>query len=196
MGKVRPSFREKLYFKADDAKRREEMREKLAKAAKVVGDRQAIAKTLEVDDEELVSEMQELGFDGDSARVFDLLPLIRVSWADGKIQRNERATILAVLEARKIEPGSQAALLVETLLESPPAGEYMDVSLMLLRELLASRGQQAADVVDLCVKVADASGGLLGLGSRISSEEKTLMGQIAATLGDDAQAHFQKKLKG
>jgi tellurite resistance protein len=70
----------------------------------------------------------------------------------------------------------------------------MDASLMLLRELLASRGEQATDVVDLCVKVADASGGLLGLGNRISPEEKTLLKQIADTLGDEAQHHFNKKL--
>ncbi|MBW2522528.1 MAG: TerB family tellurite resistance protein [Deltaproteobacteria bacterium] len=192
----RPSFREKLYFKADDAKRREKMREKLAQAAKLVADRQAIAETLKVDDDELVSEIHDLGFDGDSARVFDLLPLIHVSWADGKIQKNERSTILAVLEARGIEPGSEASLLVESLLESQPAPEYMAASLLLLREFLASRGEQAGDVVELCVKVADAAGGLLGLGSRISEEERELLQQIADTLGAEAQKHFAGQLSG
>ncbi len=190
------NFRVNLHFKVDDVKRREQMREKLAKAAKLVADRQAIATALKVDDEELVSEIHELGFDGDSARVFDLLPLIHVSWADGKIQRNERATILAVLDARGIEPGSEAALLVEMLLETPPAATYMEASLTLLRELLANRGEEATDVVDLCVKVADASGGLLGLGDRVSAEERELLHQIADTLGSEAQAHFVKQLSG
>jgi len=190
----KPSYNEAVYFTAQTAERREQVRKRLDKIAKKLEDKKAIADTLATDDEMLVERIHALGFDGDSARVFDLLPLIHVSWADGRVQRKERATILAALEARGIQPGSEASVLIETLLEAPPSEAFMKVSLELLRDLAKAKGDNSVNVVELCVKVADASGGLLGVGNRIATEERELIQSIADTLGPEAQDQFKKLL--
>lgn len=190
----KPSFNERLYFAAQEGERREALRRKLEDASNKLAQQRAISDTLQVDDQQLAERIQALGFDGDSARVFDLLPLIHVSWADGKVQHNERATILAVLEARGIRPGSEGCLLVETLLEREPSRSFWDASLKLLRDLLAQRSEGAESVVDLCVRVAEASGGLLGVGNKISSDERELISQIAELLGPEANAEFTRRL--
>lgn len=190
----KPSYNEDRYFTSQSAERRKNLRDKLDKVAKQLEEKTAIATTLATDDASLVDRIHALGFDGDSVRVFDLLPLIHVSWADGKVQRKERATILAVLEKRGIEPGSEASTLVETLLEMPPSEAFMKASMELLRDLLSAKGQTAGDLVDLCVSVADASGGLLGIGNRIAEEERDLIRGIAETLGNNAQEQFKKRL--
>jgi tellurite resistance protein len=126
--------------------------------------------------------------------VFALLPLVHISWADGKVQRGERAVILQLCEARGIEPGTRPFLLLESLLEERPSDEFLEETLSLVQQLLAARGESTSDVIDLCHRVADASGGLLGLGARVSEKERALMEHVADTLGETAQARFREKL--
>lgn len=191
---VKPTEEEERYFKEVEIERRAQLRKKLDRAASVLQDKRKVADSVDTDDLDIVRRIRALGFDGDSARVFDLLPLIHVAWADGNIQRGERAAILQVLESRNISPDSGAFTLVESLLEARPSAAYMEESLALLRALVREREERGRNIVDLCVTVADASGGFLGLGNKIASEERELIQKIANMLGSQAQAEFKLKL--
>jgi len=182
-----PSLNEMRYLQAAEAERRAALREKIESSARVLGERDAIAKTLAVN-EALAERIRKLGFDGDSARVLDLMPLVFISWADGRVQPEERATILGVLEARKVAPESEAATLIATLLERPPPQAFQDEVIRVLRSL-AGTSVDVGNIVALCRKVAEASGGLLGIG-KISGDESYLIEQIAGKLGLDAQKRF------
>ena len=63
------------------------------------------------------------------------MPLVHVAWADGKIQRGERAAILKVLRSRGIEPGDEAFRTMESLLEERPSDTWMKQTLAVLRQL-------------------------------------------------------------
>ena len=127
--------------------------------------------------------------------MFDLLPLVHVAWADGAIQKSERAAILRVLELRNVAAGSEGFTLIESLLEERPNDEYMNQSLAVLKELLAQGdGNRGAAIVELCQDVATAAGGFLGLGSKVSGEERELIERIAGELGDSAQQTFRQSL--
>ncbi|MEM9453421.1 MAG: TerB family tellurite resistance protein [Myxococcota bacterium] len=180
---------EEAYFKALEIEQRRKLREKLESAAKEMSDKQAIADSVQTDDLDLAARVKALGFSGDSARVFDLLPLVHVAWADGSVQKSERAAILRVLETRGVAPGSEAFLLMESLLEERPSDDYMNQSLAVLKELLAQGdGDRGAQLVDLCQQVASSAGGFLGLGSKISTEEREMIEKITGHLGDGAQS--------
>jgi uncharacterized tellurite resistance protein B-like protein len=125
--------------------------------------------------------------------VFDLLPLVHVSWADGKIQPAERQRICELLDKRGIPPESDAAVLIASLLEQKPSEAFTRESLGLLKRMLADKPDAQRDVVGLCKGVAEASGGLLGFGSKVSLEEQELIALIAETLGSEAQAKVQAK---
>jgi len=191
---VQPTDEEERYFKELEMERRAQLRKKLDKAAAKLQDKRKIADTVDTDDLDIVRRIRALGFDGDSARVFDLLPLVHVAWADGSIQRGERAAIFRVLESRNIGPGGSAFTLFESLLEERPSDAYMEESLALLRALVRDRGERGRNIVDLCVTVAEASGGFLGFGDKIASEERELIQAIANMLGSQAQAEFKLKL--
>ena len=75
---------------------------------------------LSTTDADIVDRIEQLGLSGDSARILDVLPLVHVAWADGRVQKAERAAVLAVLEARGIPPKSDAWLLIEALLMMKP----------------------------------------------------------------------------
>jgi uncharacterized tellurite resistance protein B-like protein len=188
---IMPSYNESRYFLEKNARRREELREKLDTAARRLSDQRAIAKTLKTEDKELVERIHALGFNGDSVRVFDLLPLIHVSWADGQVQHNERATIFSILEERGIEPESDASLLVESLLERRPSETFLGESLDLVRTIAGS--EESATLVDLCARVADSSGGLLGFGAKTSDTERDLIAKVAEALGETAQQRFRER---
>ncbi len=175
---------EEAYFKAREIEQRRKLREKLEAAAHELAEKQAIAESLKTD-VSLAERIKALGFSGATAPVFDLLPLVHVAWADGSVQKGERAAILRVLELRGIPSGSEGFLLMESLLEQRPSDEYMTESLAVLKELLG-QGDRGAELVDLCQQVASASGGFLGLVGKVGSEERALIEEITRQLGGGA----------
>ena len=186
---------EEAYFKALEIEQRRKLREKLEQSAKELADKQAIAASVSTDDLELAERIKALGFSGESARVFDLLPLVHVAWADGTVQRTERAAILRILELRGVSAGSAGFQLIESLLEEKPSDAYMEQSLAVLRELIAqSEAHRGAEIVELCEHVANAAGSWLGLGRKVNDEERDLIDHIARELGEHAQTTFRQKL--
>jgi tellurite resistance protein len=186
----KPSLNERRYFVVRRAARRQAVRLELERAAKALKERQHLGETLGTDDEELLREIHDLGFTQDTARVFDLLPLVHVSWADGRIQQGERAEILGLVEERGIKINSRAFLLMESLLEQRPSNDYLDITLALLRRLLKDT-DRAGDIVELCIRVAETSGGLLGVGSKVHARERELIARVAEHLGQQALQSFQ-----
>ena len=140
----------------------------------------------------VADRIESLGFSGDTARAFDLLPLVLVAWADGSIQAGERAAILDVLRLRRLVDGP-AYTMFETLLEERPADVYLETALGLLRDLLDERGIDAASVVDMCIEVAAAASDIVGA-DPISSEERDAIARVAEILGDSSLAAFRQSL--
>jgi tellurite resistance protein len=178
------SPQEEAYFAQLNAERRSQLRTELTMAARELNSKRALKTVLRTDDDALVQRIRALGFDGDSVRVLDLLPLIWVSWADGRIQRSERIAILELLRARGISYESEAWILVEALLEERPSDGYLEEALVVLKALRQKQGS-TSDIVALSHAIADAAGGLSGLGS-VSREERATLERVAAVLGGEA----------
>jgi uncharacterized tellurite resistance protein B-like protein len=188
-----PRIDDKSHFLTATAARRAELLAKVDSAAERLAARQAIATALGTADQDIVDRIEQLGLSGDSARILDVLPLVHVAWADGRVQKEERAAVLAVLERRGIAPNSDACLLIEALLEKRPSETFLAQSLALVRDLAARSGTETADIVDLCARVAEASGGLLGFGARTNDHERALIEEVAKALGDTAQERFRAR---
>jgi tellurite resistance protein len=183
---IEPSDEEEKYFRAVDAEARRRLRLDLEDNARALEQAASIAAAIDTDDTVLAEQVRKLGFAGETAKVFDLLPLVHVAWADGSVQGSERKEIMRVVAARGLGPESPAAKLLAALLDERPPEAFMRQSRELLRRLLARTEGKADEVVELCMKVAAASGGFLGLGERISDEERTLIAEISLSLGEEA----------
>ncbi len=144
---------------------------------------------------DLKTRLELLGFGGEAQQVADLLPLIYVAWADGSVSRKERETIFEILETRGLHPESRSWKTIAALLDQRPSETWIDESLEVLRVLLAGRDASAEGVVGLCVAVADASGGIFGLGNRIDASERQALTRIAEALGDSASAALAAKMR-
>jgi hypothetical protein len=122
-------------------------------------------------------------------RVVALLPLVYVAWADGKLQKSERDVIVRIARERgMLEHGGEDAL--SRWLSEPPSKQQLKSDLAALNELARSdRGMSeefGADEEQLllawCQDVADAAGGLLGLGRARTDAETAALKTIAGAL--------------
>ncbi len=183
---IEPSEEEEKYFRVVDAEARRNLRQSLEDNARALEEAARIASAVDTDDTAIAEQIRKLGFTGESARVFDLLPLVHVAWADGSVQSAERKEIMRIVAKRGIGPDSEGAKVLAALLDEAPPEAFMRKSREILRVLLSRSEGRADDVVELCMKVAAASGGFLGLGERIDEEEKKLIAEISLHLGQDA----------
>jgi tellurite resistance protein len=172
----------------------DDVRARLAESAARVQEQRLIAERLRTSDLSVAERVKALGFDGETARIFDLVPMVHVAWADGKIQKGERESIMAVIDARGIRPGSAAFQMMDSLLAQPPPAAFLEETLAVLRELLGADLRRTEALVDLCYAVADAAGGFLGFGSTIDPRERELLHRISHELGERAEVWLKAKL--
>lgn len=172
----RRKAQEEEYFRKQNAALAEKLKTRLS------------LKQAGISDENLIDELAKLGFTADSVRALFLVPLIQVAWADGRMQDQEKETILSLLEHHGIEKGSEAYTLVSHWISKEPVDEKFTLAKTLiepiLEDLRKTDGGKTADwILEASRKVAEAAGGVFGIGNKISSEEEDLIRQIADRLG-------------
>jgi hypothetical protein len=139
-----------------------------------------------------LAELQRVGVTSASITAFMLLPLIRLAWADSKLQEGEFEYLLKAAESDGIQYGSPAYRLFNRWLEEKPTDRmiaaWRDYAQALSRELdeepLAAMRQA---VLERTRRVAQASGGILGFGDRISENERRVLNDIASALTKNAE---------
>jgi hypothetical protein len=187
--KERERAQEEGYFRAQDAKLIQKLRED-ARMEEIV---LALAEHLQVDRPELLRRVIGLGVTLDTGPAFLLAPLVQVAWAEGKVTDRERDTVLRLAAARGVEAGTPAHAQLLKWLQERPSDVLFDTAMEVIRDGLAllppeEREERLKRLVHACQEVAEASGGLakvLGLGSGVSGEEGALLEAIATRLRGD-----------
>lgn len=186
--------KENEYFLELEATQRAKWREELEAKAKAAAERRDVAQQVGTDDEQIAERIRALGFDGETARVLHLMPLVEVAWADGTLSAAERQVILQAAAAHDIRPGGRAAVVLASLLEKRPSDTLLEQILEVLRDLLHAKGMHPHGLLEACLDVAQASGGFLGLGDKISKEERSMLERIAGTFGEAATDQITRRL--
>ncbi len=133
----------------------------------------------------MLEKLVALGVGIEALAALTLYPLIAVAWADGRVDRRERQTVLADAEECGLKPDSHSyRLLVEWLEHAPPDRLLYDSWVKVVGELCAEMGpDQRADfrgeILARTRAVANATGGFLGLG-KISRVEQTVLDDLEA----------------
>jgi hypothetical protein len=133
--------------------------------------------------EDIIENLQALGYTKDNVSLLHLVPLIEVGWADGTISDEERAMIFEAASMRGVKEGSVAYQELGDWLTNRPTDEFFEQTLRIIGHL-APVDKESSDVLGQAMAVAEASGGFLGFG-KISAEEKALLARIAAALKKD-----------
>jgi hypothetical protein len=185
---------EEQWFHEQEARRREQIREEFEAKAAEEHNKREIAGQLGTDDAAVVERIHRLGLSGDVVQIIHLLPLVQIAWADGAVSIAERTAILRAVQAHGVEPGSPAATFMASLLESRPSDTLLEEILAILRDILAARDLHPTSMLEACQKVAEASGGLLGLGNKVSAEERDAIQKVVQALGPAVDEKVNSKL--
>lgn len=168
-------------------KKEKELLEKLRQRMRAEAEREQMAEALGVQDTEILSDLQSLGYTRDNVALLHLVPLIQVAWADGNVAERERDLLLELANARGLEQGSAAYRQLTDWLSQRPTEEFFQDNLRIVAKLFEALTpeQQAAgkrDLVSYSADIASISGGILGLGRKVSREERAVIERIAAEL--------------
>ena len=167
-------------------KKENELLEKLRQRGAVEADRKRLGDALRTADSQLLEDLQALGYNADTVRFLFVVPLIAVAWADGSITPRERSLILELAKVDDKQEGSAAQRQLRQWLDQKPSEEFFERSLRVIKSLLAGespdeRSEAKRDLLSSSVRIAEASGGILGLRS-ISNAERAAIERVAAEI--------------
>jgi hypothetical protein len=171
---------EESFFARENSKLLEEMKAKKS----AVSARDALANISGIENNEVLDKLCAMGIEADTWAAVSIAPLIEVAWADGKIEDTERAAVLSAAEANGIATHSPSFALLENWLKHRPDGKLLEVwgtfIVGLCAELTATeRDALKQQVIGRARNVAEAAGGFLGLGRKISPEEEVILEELS-----------------
>jgi hypothetical protein len=184
---------EEEYFR----KREQELIEKLRRRAAAEAERHRLGEQAGVADEEILQDLQELGYTTETVILLHLVPLVQMAWAEGGVSDKERALIVEAARARGVEAGSPADRQLAEWLTSRPSERLFERTLRAIRAFLQARPAPEREatqreLLSYSAAIASASGGVLGFGA-VSAEERALLARLSNEL---ERAHGPAKLEG
>lgn len=145
--------------------------------------KEALSAASGIRDAAVLDKLVGLGIGSEALTALALVPLVAVAWADGSITDQERGAVLAAAEKTGLARQDAGYRLLEDWLRHrpPPAllAAWKDYTAALSATLdddarLALR----SGVLDRARAVAEAAGGFLGLGQRVSAAEKAMLDEL------------------
>ena len=138
--------------------------------------------------EATLDRMIELGLNVDTWAAVSLVPLVEVAWASGKVEAKERTAVLTAAEANGILPGSPSHQLLTSWLEAKPDARLVETWAGYVEQLCAQipPAQQHAlreELIGRARHVAEAAGGFLGLGNKVSPAEEAALEKLGKAFG-------------
>ena len=167
-------------------KQEQELIERMRAHAAAEAERADISAATGVVDENVLKTLQELGFTRETVPLLHIVPLAHVAWSDGEMSARERELILEIAASRGVAEGSEGHKKLTAWLETRPSEDFFAKALMAAGVMAKTYvdGPTPADLVEYCMRVADASGGIMGF-KRISKAERDLIARIAGEFERD-----------
>jgi hypothetical protein len=186
-GDRRKSLEEEFFRRQDAALLAQRRTEEERRAA-----RTALAAASRITDDVLLDELVAFGINADTLTALSVVPLAEVAWADGAVEDAEKQAILAAArEAGLEEAGAGHKLLESCLSERPHLGlrKMWEQYITSICTALPAEERDAleAELLRQARSVAEAAGGFMGLGSKVSRKEEALLAEIAAAFKGAAE---------
>ena len=169
-------------------RKEQELMEKLRKQREAEAQMKGLAEASGIPNEEILKTLQDLGFTRETVSLLHLVPFISVAWADNKVSEAEREMILEAARSHGVGEDSDAYRRLDYWLTNRPSDKFVDQVLLIIADLAGTeqpkeRRIDREKLLELSRRVATASGGILGLGNKISAEEQALLDRLAKQLG-------------
>jgi hypothetical protein len=147
-------------------------------------DRRAqLAQVSGIHDEEVLDRLVELEITPEELAAMEVVPLVFVAWVDRQVQAAEREVIIAAAQAAGIQPQDGRYPLLEHWLKKRPGKEMIEAWKHYIKGLCqrlesGEIERLKGDVMARARSVAQAAGGLLGLGNKVSAAERAALDEL------------------
>ena len=170
---------EETFFAEKNARLLKRLREKDQREEQ----RASLRETVPNADDAFLDRLLDLGVLPETVLALTLIPLTAVAWADGSVDAQEREAILQAAEDQGVKAGTPSRELLENWLEHQPDAGVVEAWKRYVETIWAAfddadREQMHKRTIGMARHVAEASGGFLGLTSKISSVERDVLADL------------------
>lgn len=149
--------------------------------------KQVLSAATAVQDEIVIKELADVGAPQFLA-VLGIFPMVEVAWCDGDVSANERAAIINAAQEMGIEEKSPSHQLLKRWLETKPADNAFSLWADYAKAICATLtpdtvGKLKTGVMGRARKIAEAAGGILGFGKKISPAEEACLEKLENVFG-------------
>ena len=178
LGDRRKALEDSFFSRESDRLRKALLEKEILKAHK-----ELLSDLSGIRDHAVLEHLIALGISADTLAALSLVPLVEVAWADGSVDDEERDTILAAAEAAGVGRESGSAQLLESWLTIRPDPEMVTAWKEYVGALSASFSDERKEdfkqaLLSRARSVAQASGGVLGFGTKVSKSERAVMDEL------------------
>lgn len=133
-----------------------------------------------IHDDRILEKLVELDIHAEMVAALTAVPLIEVAWADGEVDDKEREAIMHGAEESGVTLTSNCHEILAQWLTEKPGPELLDAWTHYIEGLTSALSDEEvetlkSDLLNRARNVAEASGGFLGLTSKVSSEEQKML---------------------
>lgn len=170
---------EDMFFEAHNSQLLDKMREQ----ARLESGREGLARITGIEDQDLLSRLVALEIRPETWAALALVPMVEVAWSDDEIPERERRVILSAAEASGMTKSSPGYALLESWLERKPDPGLLQAWGEYIVELCAQldareRESLRREVIGRARSVAQAAGGILGIGKKVNKREQRVLDEL------------------
>lgn len=180
-------LRDRGHTLEDEFFRREDQRliKRLGELKAAEASRDALAKASGITTPAVLDQFLQLGIRAETLAALSVVPLVEVAWADGDLDVRERR---AIVEGAGIARESTAGALLEAWLDRRPDEKLFTAwtqTVQAMRSQLPAdaAGRLKTSLLEKARAVAAASGGIFGVGSKVSKAEAEMLAKLEAAFG-------------
>ncbi|WP_425616113.1 hypothetical protein NA78x_006052 [Anatilimnocola sp. NA78] len=167
------------YFTQQDPNLQAHVRKEIGKHSPTA----ALAAVSGIQDEVLLQELTDAGIRPETFACLSLLPLVEIAWSDGDVSTKERDAVVAAATNHGIDSGSAARSLLEHWLSVRPevrvVQAWKEYIAVLCKRLSPAKANQLCDeILGRARSIAATSGGILGLGQKVSLMEQFALDEL------------------
>jgi len=181
---VRSNLEEAFFYEKDNV-----LIENLKKMRRMEKTKQALSEVSGIRNEAVLQKLVQLDVRPETLASLSVVPLVEVAWADGKIDEAEKDAVEKAAEQVLPDNAAIDLALIHRWLQVKPPDSMLTAWIHYiegLREALSEK--ERADLKESLIgqarAVAEASGGFLGLTSKISAPEQAMLDKMSAAFGD------------
>jgi hypothetical protein len=171
------------------ARENEALRRRLREMDDTKRAKEALSAASGITDDAVLEKLAALHISSETLAALSLIPLVAVAWADGTIDDKERAAVFSRAAEVGVAKGDVSHELFERwLTERPPAAlvaAWKDY-IRAFTETMSSDDRRAlkAELLDRARGIAEAAGGFLGIGKKVSPPEQNVLNELARAFPD------------